>query len=181
VLGVDDAPFEKGQREEVPIVAVVMTGSNVVEGVAIGSLPVDGDGATEWLERWIRGMRWYDALQAVVLGGVTIAGLGLVRIDELAARLEKPILSVTRRNPAPSELARALETAGFPERVPVLATLPPARRLRDGLWLAHAGTDDDDADALVRATMNRSSFPEALRIAHLVGAALVRGSSRGRV
>ncbi|MDH3285850.1 MAG: DUF99 family protein [Acidobacteriota bacterium] len=180
VLGIDDAPFEKGQREDVPIVAVVMEGSILVEGVAVGSFPVDGDGATDWVERWVRDMKWYSALQAVVLGGVTIAGLGLIHLGTLAARLERPVLSVTRRDTAPSDLANALETAGFPERVPVLATLPPARRLQGGLWLAHAGTDDDDAEALVRATMSRSNFPEALRIAHLIGAAIVRGESRGR-
>jgi len=180
VLGIDDAPFEKGQREEVPIVGVITEGSILVEGVAVGSFPVDGDGATSWIEGWIREMKWYDALQGIVFGGVTIAGLGLIHIGALAARLERPVLSVTRRDPAPSELARALGKAGFPERIPVLATLPPARRLRGGLWLAHAGTDEADADALVHATMNRSNFPEPLRIAHLIGAALVRGESRGR-
>ena len=31
LLGIDDAPFEKGQHQSVPIVAVMMEGSDLVE------------------------------------------------------------------------------------------------------------------------------------------------------
>jgi endonuclease V-like protein UPF0215 family len=180
VLGIDDAPFRKGQDGEVPLVGVVMAGTTQVEGVTIRTFPVDGDGATGFLADWIGALRWSEVLQALLLGGVSIAGLGLVDLEDLTTRLGFPVLAVTRREPRPDALAHALRTAGVPERVPLLDRLPPARRWGEGIWLASAGTDDEDADAILRASIGRARLPEPLRIAHLIGAALVMGESKGR-
>ena len=172
ILGIDDAPFVKGQAGNVPVVGVMMEGATLVEGVAVGAFPVDGDGATDYLAEWIAGLRWYRALQAVVFGGITIAGLGLIGL---------PVLAATRRDTAQSDLADALRAAGFTDRLAILHRTPPAHRLDDGLYITFAGTDPAEAERLMRATLNKASLPEPLRIAHLIGAALVQGSSRGRV
>lgn len=181
VLGIDDAPFKKGQDAEVPIVGVMMEGATLVEGVALGAFPVDGAGATGYLAAWIEEMRWYEALQAVVLGGITIAGLGLVDLPALAMRLHLPVIAATRRDTVASELDNALQVAGLAERLNILARTPPAHRLEDGLYITVAGTDVEQAESIIRATLNKALLPEPLRIAHLIGAALVRGTSRGRV
>ena len=47
--------------------------------------------------------------------------------------------------------------------------------------MACAGIEDRVAGQLVRATLGKAKLPEPLRLAHLIGAALVRGQSRGRV
>ena len=159
----------------------MMEGATLVEGVAVGSFPVDGAGATGYLAEWIAEMRWYAALQAVVLGGITIAGLGLVDIDALADRLARPVIAVTRRDTSASELSHALRAAGLPDRLAIFDRAPPAHRLKDGLYITVAGTDVPHAERLIRATLNKASLPEPLRIAHLIGGALVRGASRGRV
>ena len=136
VLGIDDAPFTKGQDGEVPIVGVVVAGATQVEGVAITSFPVDGEAATAFLADWVRSSRWNAALQAIVLGGITIAGLGLVEIAVLAQELATPVLSVTRRPPGKGELAKALTTAGHGERVALLEHTPPAIEVEPRLHLA---------------------------------------------
>src|SRR5690554_5744985 len=181
VLGIDDAPFVKGHGREVPVVGVMMEGAQLVEGVAVTSFPVDGPGATGFLVSWINGMSWHDSLQAIVLGGITIAGLGMVDIVELAAGTGIPVLSATRKNPWDNTLERALRAAGFEDRLAILRRPPPAVKLAQGLYLASAGTDQRHAEAVAGATMRRASLPEPLRIAHLIGAALVNGQSRGRV
>ena len=181
VLGIDDAPFDKGQRDPVPIVAVMMEGADLVEAIAIGAFPVDGAGATDFLADWIPSLRVFASVQAIVLGGITIAGLGLIDIASLSKRLNLPVLSVTRRDPAVSQLASALESAGLSERLPIAAGAPRAFRLGDGLFVARAGATREDAARLVEATLRKSRFPEPLRIAHLVARALVTGESRGRV
>ena len=117
VLGVDDAPFEKRQAGLVPILAVAMEGHDLIESVALTEFPVDGDGATEFLASWIAGLRARPMLQAVILGGITIAGLGLIDVSALAERLGLPVLVVTRHNPARSELADALRAAGLSDRL----------------------------------------------------------------
>lgn len=181
VLGIDDAPFRKDQREDVPIVGVMMEGANLVEGVALGRFPVDGAEATDYLAGWVSAQRWHAALQAVVLGGITIAGLGVVDITVLAERLARPVLVATRQDTAASTLDRALQAAGYADRIAVVHRTPPAAEVLPGLYVAWAGTGRDDAIHFIRATLNKSRMPEPLRVAHLVGAALVRGASHGRV
>ena len=181
VLGVDEGPFEKGQAAPVPLVAALCEGPDLVEGVAAAAFPVDGAGATEFLARWLGGLRLRAAAQAVALGGITLAGLALVDVRELAAALHIPVLVVTRRPPDNARLREALCAAGLAERFPIAERSPEACATGDGLWLAHAGATREVALALLRATRGKAKVPEALRVAHLVATALVRGESHGRV
>src|SRR5258706_9989531 len=57
LLGIDEGPFVKGQAEPVPLVAAVCEGADLLESVALSAFPVDGDRATEFLARWLRGPR----------------------------------------------------------------------------------------------------------------------------
>lgn len=181
LLGIDDAPFEKGQAAPVPLVAVMMEGADLVEGVAIGAFPVDGDGATAHLATWIRSLRFHASLQGVVLGGITVAGLGVVDVPELAGLLDAPVLVVTRKPPSDAPLIGALRTAALDDRIPIVERSPRAFALRDGLYLACAGAGLEQARVLAEATLRKAQLPEPLRVAHLIGRALVSGESRGRV
>jgi endonuclease V-like protein UPF0215 family len=181
VLGIDDAPFHKGQDRPVRLIGVLMEGNDVVEGIAFAQFPVDGEDATGFLAGWIGTLPWRKAIQAVVLGGITLAGLGLVDIDGLARELGIPVLAVTRREPGASRLPAALTAAGLRERLPIARRSPRAIRVRPGLYLAWTGTTAARAVALVEATLRKSRMPEPLRLAHLIGGALERGVSRGRV
>jgi len=181
ILGIDDAPFDKRQPGPVPIVAVVMEGPDRVESVALGEFPVDGEGATDYLAAWITGLRARPTLQAVILGGITIAGLGIVDVTALAERLGLPTLVVTRHNPLGSELADALRAAGLSHRLDLLERVPRAFGVGQGLYLAHAGAPRVEAERLVAATLAKSRLPEPLRLAHLIGQAIVLRESRGRV
>jgi uncharacterized protein len=181
ILGIDDAPFDKRQARPVRVVAVLMEGNDLVEGVALGEFPVDGADVTGFLAEWIKGMRWEAAMQAVVLGGITLAGLGLVDLEALAARLGIPVLAVTRRETGKSRIGAALTAAGLADRLPIVRQSPPAIRVRPGLYVALAGTDRERALAMIEATLRKSRMPEPLRLAHLIASALERGQSRGRV
>jgi uncharacterized protein len=180
-LGVDDGPFEKRQPGPVPIIGVAMEGHDVIESVALGAFPVDGEGVTEYLAAWIGGLRTRPMLQAVILGGITVAGLGLIDLTALSERLGLPVLVVTRHDPAGSDLVDALRAAGLSHRVSVLERTPRAYGVGSGLYLAHAGTTRVEAEQLVLATLGKARVPEPLRVAHLIGQAIVLRESRGRV
>jgi endonuclease V-like protein UPF0215 family len=120
-------------------------------------------------------------LQAVILGGITIAGLGLVEITTLSDRLALPVLVVTRHNPVSSELADALRVAGLSGRLAALERTPRAYGGGPGLYLAHAGATRIEAEQLVLAAVGKARVPEPLRVAHLIGQAMVLRESRGRV
>ena len=181
VLGIDDGPFEKGQADLVPLVAVMMEGADLVESVATDRFPVDGDGVTQYLASWVQGLRTFPALQAILLGGITIAGLAVVDIHALRARLGLPVLVVTRRDPARSRVGEALEAAGHADRLEIVDRTPSAVAFDRGLFVAASGATPEEARQIVRSTLAKASFPEPLRIAHLVARAMVYGESKGRV
>ena len=181
LLGIDDGPFHKHQREPVPIVGVLMEGCDRVECVAMTEFPVDGAKATSFLADWVRSLRLEPTVQGIVLGGITIAGLGIVDVRGLAETLATPVFVVTRRDPANHRVAEALRAAGLSDREALLEAAPPAVRLESGLYLAWAGSERAAAEAAIRGALGKSKLPEPLRVAHLIAAARVRGESRGRV
>lgn len=181
VLGIDEGPFEKGQSAPVPVVGALCEGPDLLEAVARTEFPVDGAGATEFLIEWLRGLRTLGSLQGIALGGITFAGLGIVDVGALSAALRAPVLVVTRRPPDNARLFAALQAAGLAERFAVAERSPAALRTEDGVYLAHAGCDAPAALALLAASRGKAKLPEALRIAHLIATAVVRGESQGRV
>lgn len=180
VLGIDDGPFDKKTSRDTAIVGVMMEGARRVESIATERFAIDGDAVTDFLADWITGLRCFPALQAVALGGITIAGLAVVDVRALHAATKLPVLVVNRRDPARSQLEQALRTAGLEARLPIVERTPVARCLEEGLYVAAAGADDDEAERLVRATLDKARIPEPLRVAHLFARALEDGESRGR-
>ena len=180
VLGIDDGPFEKFRLgAEAPLVGVMREGSDLVEAVAVTRFPVDGDGVTEFLAEWIASLRFRPALQAVVFGGITLAGLAVLDPEALAARLRLPVLVVNRRAPSDGELRDALCAAGLEARVALLESAPRAFPAGD-LHASVSGASVEEAVRLLERVRGKSMLPEPLRVAHLIARALATGESRGR-
>jgi endonuclease V-like protein UPF0215 family len=180
VLGVDDGPFDKGVSQTVPIVGVTMEGSDLVEAVSVAEFPIDAEGVTDFLAGWIGQLRVKPALQGVLFGGITIAGLAVIDIHALSARLGVPVAIVNRREPSNGRLIEALQSAGLLNRRAILERAPIAQCINGRIYVASAGGDPAAAASLVRATLGKSDLPEPLRLAHLIARAIVTGESRGR-
>jgi hypothetical protein len=157
-----------------------MEGNDLVEGIATTRFAVDGEGVTAFLAAWIGGLRFRPALQAVVLGGITLAGLAVVDVVTLAAASGLPVLVVNRRAPTNRDLEAALRAAGLASRLPVLARTPPSFAVNEHLHAACAGIARPEAEALLVAIRRKGELPEPLRLAHLVARAVATGESRGR-
>lgn len=180
LLGIDDGPFEKKKSTDTPIVGVLMEGCDLVEAVAVTAFPIDGDGVTDFLAAWVEGLRFRPALQGIVLGGITIAGLAVVDLVGLHQRLQLPVLAVNRRRPTDDALLAALDAAGLSERRALVQRTPAPEPVEGELHVTAAGLSPTAAGQLVRASRNKSTLPEPLRLAHLVASAIARGQSRGR-
>ncbi len=109
VLGVDDGPFDKGVSRTVPLVGVTMEGPDLVEAVSVTEFPVDGEDVTDFLAGWIEPLRVKPALQAILFGGITIAGLAVIDVHALSTQLGLPVVIVNRRVPSDRRLTEALE------------------------------------------------------------------------
>ena len=114
----------------------------------------------------------------IFLRGITIAGLSVIDLPELAARTKLPVVAASRTAPDESTVAAALDAAGFSERKAVLGHAGPAIAWRN-LHLEIAGIAPHEACALVDLFSGKSSFPEPVRLAHLVARAVVDGESKG--
>src|SRR5690348_15042493 len=125
VLGIDDGPFVVGTSVDTPIVGVMTEGPYPVEAVAVTRFPIDGAEVTSFLATRITGLRLHPALQGIVLGGVTIAGLAVIDLAALAAATRLPVIAVSRRDPSRHRVADALRAAGLDDRVALLARTPP--------------------------------------------------------
>ena len=180
VLGIDDGPFDKFESETTPIVGVMMEGADLVEAVAITAFPVDGEDVTPFLADWIENLRFRPALQGILLGGITIAGLCVVDALQLAQRVRLPVVITNRREPSDEPLRRALHAAGLPDRIPIVDHSPRPFRLTSGLYAALAGESRQWAEKLLRSTRAKSDLPEPLRLAHMIARAIASGESRGR-
>jgi len=180
VLGVDDGPFDKGVSRTVPLVAVTMEGPDLVEAVSVTKFPVDGEGVTDFLADGIGNLRVRPAVQGVLFGGITIAGLAVIDVCALASRLGVPVVIVNRHEPRDQPLTEALQSAGLEHRRAILARAPEARCVNGRIYAAAAGGEAKAVAALVRATLGKSDLPEPLRLAHLIARAIVKGESRGR-
>lgn len=180
VVGIDDAPFDRNHRGDVPVIGAVFNGPRL-EGVLRGKVRRDGANATQKLAELIRGSRFAPSLQAVLLQGVTLAGFNVVDVPGLSECLGLPVVVVSRHRPDLVKIRRALlqSVPGGGRKWKLVAQLERARRHRD-VYLQAVNLDWGAATALVDRFAINSNLPEPLRTAHLIAGALVDGESRHR-
>ncbi|MCB9706718.1 MAG: DUF99 family protein [Myxococcales bacterium] len=180
VVGVDDGPFVREHRGDVPVIATITTQGRL-DGLLVGKIRRDGRNATERLAALIGGSRFHAHVQAVLLQGIALGGFNVVDIHALADRLRRPVLVVARRAPDLEKIERALRTKvpGGARKWRLIEAAGPMEAI-EGVWVQRAGLDRRQAAALIRGTRVHGALPEPLRLAHLIAAAFVEGQSRGR-
>jgi len=178
ILCFDDAPFDKFRDREVLAVGVVSVGGSLVEGLLTTQLPVDGDGVTDRLAEWITGSRFIKSLRAILCEGITIAGLSVIHIPLLHEKTGLPVISVERKVPQPGRLEDTLRQLGFADRVEAVNAAGPFYAFED-IFFTCAGLDREAAHEVLSHNRGRSRLPEGVRLAHLIGQAMVLGESKG--
>jgi uncharacterized protein len=178
VVGVDDGPFRRGDRQA-PVALVVCSLPDRVDGVVATTVTVDGTDATERIARAIEASGHLDGIRAVLLDGITFGGFNVVDLTGLAERLRRPVLAVTRRPPDFARIDAALREYFPRDRGRRLRLVHQRRLFRvpvAGGWLevAVAGATRTDAAVLVRRSVREGRWPEPLRLAGLVARAGAR-------
>ncbi len=179
-VGFDDAPFAREQREAVPIVGAVFARTRF-DGVLIGSVERDGDDATGEIARLVRGSRFDQHVQVILLQGIALAGFNVVDVPRLAEVTGRPVLVVSRKQPNWERIRKALL-----ERVPNgkqkwrrIERLGPMEALAS-VYVQRCGLSRAEAEWVLQLLCVHGRIPEPLRAAHLIAGALARGSSHGR-
>lgn len=189
IIGFDDAPFEPHSRgARVPVVGVVMRAGDYVEAVLKDEVTVDGRDANEVLENMLLNSRYLPQLKGILLDGIAFGGFNVIDIFRLSERTGIPVVSLTRDEPDMDSIFSALEThfedgrerADIVRKGELVQFNFTSDREDMVLWGKFAGTDFPGALEIVKLTINRGAMPEPLRVAHMIGSALVKGESRGR-
>lgn len=178
-VGFDDAPFPRGHRGEVSLIGAVCSNTRF-EGMVYGRVRRDGWNATDVICRLLEGGKFLPQLHLVLLDGIAFGGFNVVDLPELARRLQRPCVSVMRRHPDRAAIERALKRLPRPERrVRLLDRAGPIHQRGPFIFQVQGGDPDEIAQALRRIT-DTGHVPEALRLAHLIGSAIVTGESSHR-
>ncbi len=178
-VGFDDAPFTRGHRGEVHVAGVVCAGTRF-EGLVWGHVRQDGWNATDVLVRLLAKGKFLPQLHLVLLDGLSFGGFNLVDLAALAERLERPCVAVMRRPPDLAAVERALRRLPGPERrLRLLERAGPVHLRPPFVFQVRGAAPDEVAVALARVT-DRGHVPEPLRLAHLIGAAVLLGQSGKR-
>lgn len=176
-IGFDDAPFLRHTSEKVYITGVVCGGTRF-EGMLWGQVQQDGWDATDTICNLLIGSKFLPQLHIVLLDGIGFGGFNLVDLPTLASRLQLPCVAVMRRQPDIPAMEQALRHLPDPEKR--LSLLQRAGKIHayPPFFFQVCGADDPDAIARVLANLTDcGKVPEALRIAHLIGAAVMTGES----
>jgi len=179
ILSLDDAPFDKFREKDAWVIGVVTAGPSLLEGVMTTRVPVDGEGITRLLSVWIRECRFFRSLRAILFEGITMAGLSVIDLPELHESTGLPVISVHRKIPEPGRLEETLTQLGFKERLRAVAAAGPFHPF-GSIAFTCAGATTEEATAILSACRGRSFLPEGIRMAHLIGQALILGESKGR-
>ncbi len=183
ILGLDDAPFKRGDAS-VLVVGTVFRGGTVLDGVLSTRVAVDGIDATERVVELISSCKFKD-LRVLMLDGLGFGGFNLVDIQRVYRDTGLPVIAIVRKKPDFAEIFAALDNLGDkPLRVGIIekAGEPVAVETRKNKWIfmQHVGVSESDAAELVRLSATRSLIPEPIRVAHLIAQGIVLGQSRGK-
>ncbi|WP_437320391.1 DUF99 family protein [Sorangium sp. So ce385] len=180
VIGVDDAPFARDHRGDVPVVGAVFAGLRL-EGVLSTRARRDGRNATPAIAAMIRGSRFYAQAQVVLLQGIAVAGFNVVDIAALRDALALPVVVVARRLPNLDAIRDALlsRVRGGRRKWALIERAGPMEPV-GGVYVQRAGLSLEDTTALLARLSVHGNLPEPLRAAHLIAGGLTTGESRGR-
>ena len=175
-IGFDDAPFVRHQLEKVPIAGIVCAQTRF-EGMVWGKIEPDGWDATEVICQLLIGGKFLPQLHLVLLDGLGFGGFNLVDLPTLAARLQIPCVAVMRKHPNLSKITKALSRlSDRDQRLQFLQKAGKIYHYPPFFFQVCGEQPEIIAQALMHLT-DRGKVPEALRLAHLIGAAVMNGES----
>ncbi|MCB9677142.1 MAG: DUF99 family protein [Alphaproteobacteria bacterium] len=178
-IGFDDAPFAKVPGAPVPLVGIV-TSATRFEGMLWGSATRDGRDATGAITSMLERSKFAAQVHVVLTDGLTVGGLNVLDLAAIASSAGVPCIAVMRRPPDLARFRGSLATQPDGDaRWEVIQRAGPVHE-RDGFVFQVVGADPASAAGALARLTDRGKVPEPLRLAHLIGAAVVTGQSGKR-
>lgn len=177
VIGFDDAPFHRGQTGPVAIAGVVCGGTRF-EGMVWGEIQTDGWDATDTICNLLVNGKFLPQLHLVLLDGICMGGFNVIDLPQLAQRLERPCVAVMRRLPRLARIQQAMQRLPEPEkRYAIMQQAGTVHEFPPFYFQVCGDTEPVVMAQVLQRISDRGHVPEALRLAHLIGAAVITGES----
>lgn len=194
ILGIDDAPFKR-QDKEVLCIAVVYRGGNYIDGLLSFYVKKDGKDATDKIISTIKKTRHKEQLQLIMLDGINVAGFNMIDIQKIYKATKLPVMVCMRKKPKMKKFKTALsridktrinliEKAGNIYRIKINRKDKQKNKKHENkkdkvAYVQLAGLQEKQAREILKITCTNSDIPEPLRVAHLIAQGLVLGESKG--
>ncbi|MGQ9869990.1 endonuclease dU [Leptodesmis sp.] len=176
VIGFDDAPFIRCANHPVPVAGVVCAGTRF-EGMVWGQVTPDGWDATEVLCDLLLPSKFLAQVHLVLLDGISLAGFNIVNLPLLAEKLQRPCVTVMRRYPNMQAVEYAIRRLPNPEQRLALIQQAGLIYKDPPFYFQVSGSQPEIVAKALRRLTDCGNVPEALRVAHLITSAVVKGES----
>ncbi|HHP7231984.1 MAG TPA: DUF99 family protein [Xenococcaceae cyanobacterium] len=179
VIGFDDAPLIRQTNSSVAVAGIVCAGTRF-EGMLWGKIQADGWNSTEQLTQMLQDSKFYPQIHLVLLDGISMGGLNLINLPLLAQQLQLPCVAVMRKFPNLKKMKAAIAFLPHPEtRLQILAQAGEIQ-VQPPFFFQVYGLSTELTFRILQRVTDRGKVPEALRLAHLITAAVVNGESGKR-
>ncbi|MFH1399709.1 MAG: DUF99 family protein, partial [Candidatus Woesearchaeota archaeon] len=179
IIGIDDASFDKYNDKKTLVVGTLFRGGSWLDGVMSTVVEVDGDDATAKISEMINKCKFKPQVQCIMLDGIAVAGFNVVDVVRLNKTTKIPVMVVMRDYPELEEIKRVLIKLGKADKVKLLEQA--GEIIKAGkIHVQLCGLTNERAAEFLEVSCTHSFIPEPIRVAHLIGAGIVKGESRGR-
>ncbi|HEY9725537.1 MAG TPA: DUF99 family protein [Chroococcales cyanobacterium] len=176
VIGFDDAPFLRNAGKPISIAGVVCAGTRF-EGMVWGQIEPDGWDATQVILKLLLGRKFLPQLHILLLDGIAFGGFNVIDLPTLSEQLQLPCVAIMRRMPnlvgveqAIHRLPHSEQRLQLLQRAGTIYAYPP-------FFFQVCGACPQVTFSVLQRLTDCGKVPEALRLAHLIGAAVVKGES----
>lgn len=182
VIGIDDGGFNHFSKEktEIPVYGVIMKGSSHVDGIIQCQIKSDELHVTDKIREMILRSSHKAQIKAMFFQGITLGGFGVLDIETMFEETSIPVIVIMRKYPDYSKIRSALRKVFPADSIRwehILRAGTPLKVQKDPLLLIQvSGIHPDDAFQLIQKCTIVGTTPEALRIAHFIGASNYRFS-----
>ena len=182
ILGIDDAPFPPHTKNNVMLIGTIFRGGTWLDGVLRTYIKGDGTDSTLKIIKMVNDSRHKDQMGVIMLDGITFGGFNIVNIKEIFNETGIPVIVIMRKFPNFEKIRKALtKFEDSLERWSVIQEAGTVYKIenKEPLYIQICGIDLEDAEEIVGLATTRSAIPEPIRAAHLIGAGVITGESKG--
>jgi endonuclease V-like protein UPF0215 family len=183
ILGVDDGPFTKKDKEVI-VIGVIFRGGEFLDGLIRTYISVDGLDATEKLSEMINSSKHKQQLKVIMLDGVTLGGFNIIDVKKLYLETKIPVIVINRKIPDLKSIKTALEKnfEDFEKRWKMILNAGKIKEVKlekFSIYYQNLGLEDEETEEIILISTKHAQIPEPLRVAHLIATGIVKGESEG--